>query len=90
MNDQTRVVVSKICRSIDALTKEIHLLREDLNRRDRFEGCKEIKSEELEVDEMDKMPKVYPPVVYPGRVARSTGEGPLFPIALYFKHKIHI
>ena len=58
MSDQTRVDVSKICRSIDALTKEIHLLRKDLNRRDRFESCIEIKSEELEVDEMDKMPKV--------------------------------
>ena len=58
MIDQTRVDVSKICRSIDALTKEIHLLRKDLSRRDKFESCKEIKSEELEVDEMDKMPKV--------------------------------
>ena len=58
MGDQTRVDVSKICRSIDALTKEIHLLRKDLNRRDRFESCKEIKSEELETDELDKMPKV--------------------------------
>lgn len=58
MIDQTRVDVSKICRSIDALTKEIHLLRKDLNRRDRFESCKEIKSEELEADELDKMPKV--------------------------------
>lgn len=58
MSDQTRVDVNKICRSIDALTKEIHLLRKDLNRRDRFEGCKEIKGEELEVDELDKMPKV--------------------------------
>lgn len=58
MIDQTRVDISKICRSIDALTKEIHLLRKDLNRRDRLESCKEIKSEELEVDEMDKMPKV--------------------------------
>lgn len=58
MSDQTRVDVSKICRSIDALTKEIHLLRKDLNRRDRFESCKEIKSEELEVDEVDGMPKI--------------------------------
>ena len=58
MIDQTRVDVSKICRSIDALTKEIHLLRKDLNRRDRLESCKEIKGEELEVDELDKMPKV--------------------------------
>ena len=58
MIDQTRVDVSKICRSIDALTKEIHLLRKDLNRRDRFESCKEIKSEEMEVDEVDGMPKI--------------------------------
>lgn len=58
MIDQTRVDVSKICRSIDALTKEIHLLRKDLNRRDRFESCKEIKSEELEADEVDGMPKI--------------------------------
>ena len=58
MGDQTRVDVSKICRSIDALTKEIHLLRKDLNRRDRLESCKEIKSEELEVDGMDGMPKI--------------------------------
>lgn len=58
MSDQTRVDVSKICRSIDALTKEMHLLRKDLNRKDRFESCKEIKSEELETDELDKMPKV--------------------------------
>ena len=58
MIDQTRVDVSKICRSIDALTKEIHLLRKDLNRRDRLESCKEIKSEELEFDGLDKMPKV--------------------------------
>ena len=47
MNDQIRVDVNKICRSIDALTKEIHLLRKDLSRRDRFESCKEIKSEVL-------------------------------------------
>ena len=58
MSDQSRIDVNKICRSIDALTKEIHLLRKDLNRRDRLESCKEIKSEDLEVDEMDKMPKV--------------------------------
>lgn len=58
MIDQTRVDISKICRVIDALTKEIHLLRKDLNRRDRFESCKEIKSEELEVDEVDGMPKI--------------------------------
>lgn len=58
MSDQTRVDVSKICRSIDALTKEIHLLRKDLNRRDRFESCKEIKNEEMEADELDKMPKI--------------------------------
>ena len=58
MIDQTRVDISKICRSIDALTKEIHLLRKDLNRRDRLESCKEIKSEELEVDEVDGMPKI--------------------------------
>lgn len=58
MIGQTRFDVSKICRSIDALTKEIHLLRKDLNRRDRFESCKEIKSEELEVDEVDGMPKI--------------------------------
>ena len=58
MSDQSRIDVNKICRSIDALTKEIHLLRKDLNRRDRFESCKEIKSEELEVDELDKMPKI--------------------------------
>lgn len=47
-----------VSKSIDALTKEIHLLRKDLNRRDRFESCKEIKSEELEVDEVDGMPKI--------------------------------
>ena len=58
MNDQIRVDVNKICRSIDTLTKEIHLLRKDLNRRDRFENCKEIKSEELEMDEVDGMPKI--------------------------------
>ena len=58
MSDQSRIDVNKICRSIDALTKEIYLLRKDLNRRDRFEGCKEIKCEELEADELDKMPKV--------------------------------
>ena len=58
MIDQSRIDVSKICKAIDALTKEIHLLRKDLNRRDRFESCIEIKSEELEVDEMDKMPKI--------------------------------
>ena len=58
MGDQSRIDVNKICRSIDALTKEIYLLRKDLNRRDRFEGCKEIKGEELEADELDKMPKV--------------------------------
>lgn len=58
MSDQTRVDISKICRAIDALTKEIHMLRKDLNRRDRFEGCKEIKSEELEFDGLDKMPKI--------------------------------
>lgn len=58
MSDQSRIDVNKICRSIDALAKEIYLLRKDLNRRDRFESCKEIKSEELEVDEVDKMPKV--------------------------------
>lgn len=58
MGDQTRVDISKICRAIDALTKEIHLLRKDLNRRDRFEGCKEIKSDEMEVDEVDGMPKI--------------------------------
>ena len=58
MSDQSRVDVNKICKAIDALTKEIHLLRKDLNRRDRFESCKEIKSEELEVDEVDGMPKI--------------------------------
>ena len=58
MSDQSRIDVNKICKAIDALTKEIHLLRKDLNRRDRFESCIEIKSEELEVDEMDKMPKI--------------------------------
>lgn len=58
MIDQTRVDVSKICKAIDTLTKEIHLLRKDLNRRDRFEGCKEIKSDEMEKDEMDGMPKI--------------------------------
>lgn len=47
-----------ICKSIDALAKEIHLLRKDMSRRDRFESCKEIKSEELETDELDNMPKV--------------------------------
>lgn len=58
MSDQSRIDVNKICRSIDALTKEIHLLRKDLNRRDRFESCKEIKNEELETDEVDRMPKI--------------------------------
>ena len=58
MNDQIRVDVNKICRSIDALTKEIHLLRKDLNRRDRFENCKAMKNDELETDEVDGMPKV--------------------------------
>lgn len=58
MGDQTRVDISKICRAIDALAKEIHLLRKDLNRRDRFESCKEIKIEELEVDGVDRMPKI--------------------------------
>lgn len=58
MSDQSRIDVNKICRAIDALTKEIHLLRKDLNRRDRFEGCKEIKSDEMETDEMDGMPKI--------------------------------
>ena len=58
MSDQSRIDVNKICRSIDALTKEICLLRKDLNRRDRLESCKEIKSEEMEVDELDKMPKI--------------------------------
>ena len=58
MSDQSRIDVNKICKAIDALTKEIHLLRNDLNRRDRLESCKEIKSEELEVDGMDGMPKV--------------------------------
>ena len=43
MSDQSRIDVNKICKAIDTLTKEIHLLRKDLNRRDRFEGCKEIK-----------------------------------------------
>ena len=58
MSDQSMIDVNKICKAIDALTKEIHLLRKDLNRRDRFESCKEIKSEELEVDEVDGMPKI--------------------------------
>lgn len=58
MSDQSRIDVNKICKAIDTLTKEIHLLRKDLNRRDRFESCKEIKSEELEVDELDKMPEI--------------------------------
>lgn len=58
MSDQSRIDVNKICKAIDTLTKEIQLLRKDLNRKDRFESCKEIKSEELEVDELDKMPKV--------------------------------
>lgn len=58
MSDQLRIDVNKICKAIDALTKEIHLLRKDLNRRDRLESCKEIKSEELEVDGMDGMPKI--------------------------------
>ena len=31
MSDQTRVDVSKICRSIDALTREIYLLRKSKN-----------------------------------------------------------
>lgn len=69
-----------VSKSIDALTKEIHLLRKDLNRRDRLESCKEIKSEELETDEVDGMPKVQSPlVIYPGCAACSTGEGPPFP-----------
>lgn len=58
MSDQARIDVNKICRSIDALAKEIHLLRKDLNRRDRLESCKEIKSEEMEVDGVDGMPKI--------------------------------
>lgn len=58
MSDQSRIDVNKICKAIDTLTKEIHLLRKDLNRRDRLESCKEIKSEELEVDEVDGMPKI--------------------------------
>lgn len=58
MSDQSRIDVNKICKSIDALTKEIHLLRKDLSRRDRFEGCKEIKSDEMEADGLDKMPKI--------------------------------
>ena len=47
-----------VSKSIDTLAKEIHLLRKDLNRRDRFEGCKEIKSEELEENGVDGMPKI--------------------------------
>ena len=58
MSDQSRIDVNKICKAIDTLTKEIHLLRKDLSRRDRFEGCKEIKGEELDVDEVDGMPKI--------------------------------
>ena len=58
MSDQSRIDVNKICKAIDTLTKEIHLLRKDLNRRDRFESCIEIKSEELEFDGLDKMPKI--------------------------------
>lgn len=58
MSDQPKIDVNKICKAIDALTKEIHLLRKDLNRRDRFESSKEIKSEELEFDGLDKMPKI--------------------------------
>ena len=58
MSNQSGIDVNKICRAIDTLTKEIHLLRKDLNRRDRFESCKEIKSEELEVDGVDGMPKI--------------------------------
>lgn len=58
MSDQSRIDANKICKAIDTLTKEIHLLRKDLNRRDRFESCKEIKSEELEFDGLDKMPKI--------------------------------
>ena len=58
MSDQSRIDVNKICKAIDTLTKEIHLLRKDLNRRDRFESCKEIKSEEMEVDGVDGMPKI--------------------------------
>ena len=58
MSDQSRIDVNKICKAIDTLTKEIHLLRKDLNRRDRLESCKEIKSEELEFDGLDKMPKI--------------------------------
>lgn len=58
MSDQTRIDVNKICRSIDALTKEIHLLRKDLSRRDRFESYKEIKNGEMETDEVDGMLKV--------------------------------
>lgn len=58
MSDQSRIDMNKICKAIDTLTKEIHLLRKDLNRRDRFESCKEIKIEELETDEVDGMPKI--------------------------------
>ena len=58
MSDNIITAAKMICKSIDALTKEIHLLRKDLNQRDRFESCKEIKSEELEADELDKMPNV--------------------------------
>ena len=58
MSDQSRIDVNKICKAIDTLTKEIHLLRKDLNRRDRLESCKEIKSGELETDEVDGMPKM--------------------------------
>lgn len=47
-----------ISKSIDALTKEIHLLRKDLARRDWFENCKAMKNDELETDELDGMPKI--------------------------------
>ena len=58
MPSEIIVAAKIISKSIDVLTKEIHLLRKDLDRRDRFENCKEIKSEELEFDGLDKMPKV--------------------------------
>lgn len=58
MSDSIITAAKIIAKSVDALTREIHLLRKDLNRRDRLESCKEIKSEELEVDEVDGMPKI--------------------------------
>lgn len=49
-----------ICKSIDALTMEINLLRRELKRKDMFETCKNIENEKLEIDGLDRMPKVSP------------------------------